>query len=65
MVNKLKPCPFCGKKPIVVKVEKFPRGYYWAIQCDRSNVIVYTKSHNTKKEAIEEWNSRAGDAHNA
>lgn len=59
MPNKLKPCPFCGKKPHIYKVPKSPKGYYWTVQCERLDVIVYTRSMQSKKDAIEAWNRRA------
>lgn len=61
MTDKLKPCVYCGNKPIVVKVPNFPKGYCWSIQCDRGDVLVCTKSCNTRKEAVEVWNRRVGE----
>lgn len=61
MTNKLKPCPFCGKRPQIYKFPKFPKGASWAIQCEYSGMIVSTRHMQSKKEAIEAWNRRAGE----
>ena len=58
MENKLKPCPFCGRKPKICKRPKFPKGLEWSIYCDRDNVRVHTCSMETRKEAIAAWNRR-------
>lgn len=62
---KPKACPFCGKKPHIYKVPKFPKGYYWTVQCERLDVIVHTRSMQSKKDAIEAWNRRAEVRQNA
>ena len=61
MKNKLLPCPFDGKKPRIYKVPKFPKGYYWTVKCECSNVTVCTRNMQSKKEAVEAWNHRAGE----
>lgn len=57
--NKLKPCPFCGKKPKVIKTKEFPKGYRWRVECYRGNTRAYTCSFPMRQEAIEAWNRRA------
>lgn len=64
MADKVKKCIYCGNKPIIVKAPKFTKGYHWYIHCDRGDVIVCTKNCNTRKEAIEAWNCRVGEAEN-
>jgi hypothetical protein len=55
----LKPCPFCGGEA------GFPSGslgWYW-VECMNEDCPVEpsTNGHQTKEEAIEAWNRRAGD----
>lgn len=38
------------------------KGYYWTVQCERLDVKVYTRSMQSKKDAIETWNKRMKDS---
>ncbi|MBR2999706.1 MAG: Lar family restriction alleviation protein [Oscillospiraceae bacterium] len=49
----LKPCPFCGRKPIVEKCV-----YEWFISCKCG--IVQDKLYRQRCDAIKAWNRRKG-----
>ena len=54
MADRLKPCPFCGTTPEVLKA-----GKTWAVGCSpcSGRGTVEFEGH-TKAEVIENWNSR-------
>lgn len=65
--EKLKPCPFCGGKPLVMSCDglsretnlmrrKMPR---FLIRCQKCNVR--TKAYATIKELFNAWNRRIKD----
>lgn len=54
--EELKPCPFCGEEDITI--ENFFG--HWAVTCECCGAYVAC-GYQTKKEAIEAWNRRAGD----
>lgn len=60
-MNKLKNCPFCGKKPNkpyscmgLVHPKKKP--VLWMIDCDGCQANIYA---STKAQVIKAWNKRA------
>jgi Lar family restriction alleviation protein len=55
---KLKPCPFCGKRPTILYDNS---GKFWEIVCLDSICVmtVETPYWNSEKEAIAVWNKRA------
>ncbi len=65
-MSNLKPCPFCGEKPIVKKSNRFPRpacnrvdGY--TIVCQNLNCIGYNADawyELSEKKAMAAWNTR-------
>lgn len=65
----LKPCPFCGKPPVIRNVmeeygpeDGHPGGEFHAhalIQCDHCGIEV---SDEYRSQAVENWNTRAADA---
>lgn len=55
-MNKLKPCPFCGREPII-KVSKDNRFYGMCGKCE-----VKTHKFLNKYDAIEFWNKRYSKA---
>lgn len=59
MMPELKPCPFCGHDSGMV----YSDSYGYAVKCTESkcDVCVLTRHFDTKKEAIEAWNRRAGE----
>lgn len=60
MIEKLKPCPFCGSKSVTL--EKRNSGYQvrcW--YCGARGKYVVAKSIINKKEAIDAWNRRVGE----
>ena len=69
MVNKLKPCPFCGKEPMMYvtppdkripkKERAASRWFYVVCMGQDCNMSVGTPLFDNPKEAIETWNRRA------
>lgn len=53
----LKPCPFCGSKPIMEHKILKPFYDFWYVKCDTCSVEISNPSM-TEKEAIEVWNRR-------
>lgn len=55
MSNELKPCPFCGKEPVIRKTDE-----YFVIECNnlKCPVFVAVRFRLTEKEAIKAWNKR-------
>ena len=51
----LKPCPFCGGEPILIKNGV---GNY-QVACDNCEVRQYAYAHKSKEDASEAWNRRA------
>lgn len=51
---KLKPCPFCGRKKLTVKTNR----YVSHVTCESCNL---TLTRKTEKEAIQYWNKRVGN----
>lgn len=58
MMADLKPCPFCGGEAIVDMDED----WYWDWHAWCFNCNCDIGHYATKKEAIEAWNRRVGDA---
>jgi len=59
LMDKLKPCPFCGGN---ARVLGCPKAMSW-MSCDNCGVDVFFYNHNTcgratKEETIEQWNNR-------
>lgn len=61
---KLKPCPFCGKEPEVIKIwvsdSLHESGYSWIVRCNylKGGCGAQGGSRTKKEEAIEIWNRR-------
>lgn len=55
MSEKLKPCPFCGKKPCVWQVKR------WRVGCINEECLwrVVTRTYDHKDNAIKAWNRRS------
>lgn len=66
-MEKLKPCPFCGRKPIRVREHYVPGTalIYYSVECkaQASKCFVKPKTNwcKSEEEAIEAWNRRAED----
>ena len=66
---KLKPCPFCGKKPLLKSDIRYPRPACEAVTaykvvCQNMSCIIYNADNCyffTPKEAADAWNRRAAD----
>ena len=73
-MDNLKPCPFCGRK-IWLNPYKIDHRiddiviFQWSIFCDasyhRGGCGAMCGYHDTKEEAIEAWNRRAGEDENS
>ena len=66
VIQELKPCPFCGSKPILKEAKSMysdMTAFY--VRCDNYNcpVTVATCNRDTPEEAFELWNTRAQDVH--
>ena len=74
-MNDLKPCPFCGKKVVLIKEPLWngSHGYYgcyeYVVKCRNpecqcqvylgKNDTIYRDDETAQKNAIEAWNRRA------
>ena len=62
MNEELKPCPFCGRKPIIEHWSS--GGVMYMVKCNNPDCLVsvesYPKGHKLS-EVIAEWNRRAND----
>ena len=65
-MNKLKPCPFCGKQPERQHCKSDATGTdYWWIECTNDKCLVqpetsaYTSAYSTKGADARAWNRRA------
>lgn len=61
MSEKLKPCPFCGKKASIQDCSYFGSTPMWSVMCDNPKCFAYTEAFKTKKEAVERWNNRPAE----
>ena len=54
----LKPCPFCGETPSLVRW-----GNEWDVECISNDCLIVPETglFKTKIEAIEAWNRRVGE----
>lgn len=65
MSDKLKPCPFCGKKNIIIETWR-SGGPRYMVKCNNPDCPVPEKGYPTGSNLIEveeEWNRRAGEQH--
>ena len=54
-MHEIKPCPFCGNKPILIESHKyFYRVICWECGCNGPKEITYYR-------AISAWNKRQGE----
>ena len=61
----LKPCPFCGLKPVVINGKPNLKSGQYSVVCKNLGcpmLMVATYSRDTESEVIEAWNTRTGDA---
>lgn len=60
MIDKLKPCPFCGGESDCNN-DGFmkARNFMWAVECLTCGVT--TDFFDTKSEAVDAWNRRVGN----
>ena len=61
MMDNVKACPFCGSEDIRIARYSDSEGGYLAVECRNTECLV-SVSGATKAEAVERWNSRAGDS---
>ena len=57
-MKKIKPCPFCGGKPMIFHA---PNGYGVTCKNHGCIVIVSTGNWGTEESAIAAWNQRKGE----
>lgn len=57
MNDELKPCPWCGKQPIVTPVGR--QWQVWHVCQSVEGVTIETRWHNHRSEALAAWNRRA------
>ena len=55
---KLKPCPFCGKDPEIIKLENYGKDD-WYVQCNNRYCVEQKHLYSSKNAAIKSWNRRA------
>ena len=66
-MTELKPCPFCGRKPIIKSDNRYPRPEReritaYEVICKNYDCIIYNadnKYYRTEEEAKNAWNRRA------
>lgn len=58
MSEKLKPCPFCGHKEVIVYHDYWDAVEYWMVECAKCSGS--GPNTPTEKEAIDAWNGRVG-----
>lgn len=58
MQNKLKPCPFCGGRAIILQTETFFSYPRYFATCDSCGVET-PRVYKTRAKSIEAWNRRA------
>ena len=59
---KLRPCPFCGSQPVVIK-DSLPEKDLFYISCGNENcdVVPDTRAYKTVERAAADWNRRIDD----
>lgn len=57
-MSKLKPCPFCGEKPIFVQLFDFNNGVFHHTFLHRCESVVYIDQTEDETAATEQWNRR-------
>lgn len=73
-MEKLKPCPFCGRKPVLKFAKRDSGGRVIRVECTKCYVGIYGYSpdlnyeetaldniENCKRNAIRDWNRRVSD----
>jgi Lar family restriction alleviation protein len=55
MSDELKPCPFCGGKPVLLSNDLSKPFKIYCFDCE----VIQCKGFNEEKYAIEAWNKRA------
>lgn len=60
-MEQLKPCPFCGGDPVVIRSKHNKRWFARCFECDTLFGYSYTSDakFNLKKDCIAAWNRRA------
>jgi len=56
MADKLRPCPFCGKHPMIDR--SGPGNLVWYIECGEDDHLASMQSGGSRKEATAAWNTR-------
>ena len=61
--NELKPCLFCGEKPLLVRVEYRHDEALYRVQCFNNECVALPSTYNYDQAngAIDAWNRRAND----
>ena len=61
MIDKLKPCPFCGGKAKTRSYDYFViPNVYWGVVCTKCFTQTYV-SFESEQKAIKFWNTRKGE----
>jgi hypothetical protein len=57
-MDKLKPCPFCGAEPIIIREYDMTK-----VKCDNFEcwILPATSYYTNEENAFEAWNERASD----
>ncbi len=59
MIEKLKPCPFCGGEDIsLVRICNVNNDFYYVTCC---NCGIFTVDYDKEWDSIKAWNRRAGE----
>lgn len=64
-MSELKPCPFCGETPVIIKTTCLSNGvelYHAFHNCFAINEYINSGNFETEKKAVKVWNARTVDA---
>lgn len=59
IADELKPCPFCGKKALLIPLEHYRE---WFVACSSRYCVEQKHAYKSKRAAIKAWNKRVTDS---
>ena len=55
----IKRCKYCNTEATAILIKNAYGGDFWRVECGTE--CSYTRGHDTKEQAIDEWNKRQGE----